>query len=75
VFIILPSGQSPIVVIFTADDVFYLQRLSSNLESSNHASDCFICDVGALVVAAESLLAMSVLFEVMAECQRATSVL
>jgi hypothetical protein len=53
-FIILPSGQSPIVVIFTANDVFCLQRLSSNLESSNHASDCFICDVGASVVAAES---------------------
>jgi hypothetical protein len=67
VFIILPSGQSPIVVIFTVDDVFCLQRLSSNLESLNHASDCFICDVGALVVAAELLLVMLALFEVMAE--------
>ena len=66
-FIILPSGQSSIVVMFTADDVFCLQRLSSNLESSNHASDCFICDVGALVVAAELLLVMLALFEVMAE--------
>jgi hypothetical protein len=56
--IILPSGQLPIVLIFTANDVFCLQRLSSNLESSGHASDCFICDVNALVVAAELLLAM-----------------
>jgi hypothetical protein len=67
VFIILPSGQSPIVVIFTVDDVFCLQRLSSNLESSDHASDCFICNVSALVVAAELLLVMLVLFGVMAE--------
>ena len=66
-FIILPSGQSPIVVIFTADDVFCLQRLSSNLESSGHASDRFICDVSALVVAAELLLSMLALFEVMTE--------
>jgi hypothetical protein len=67
VCIILPSGQSSIVLIFTANDVFYLQRLSSNLESLGHASDCFICDVSALVVAAELLLAMLALFEVMAE--------
>jgi hypothetical protein len=67
VFIILPSGQSPIVVIFTVDDVFCLQRLSSIFELSNHASDCFICDVGALVVAAELLLVMLALFEVMVE--------
>ena len=65
--IILPSGQSSIVLIFTANDVFCLQRLSSNLESSGHISDCFICDVSALVVAAELLLAMLALFEVMAE--------
>jgi hypothetical protein len=51
----------------TANDLFCLQRLSSNLESSGHASDCFICDVSALVVAAELLLAMLALFEVMAE--------
>jgi hypothetical protein len=37
------------------------------MESSGHASDCFICDVSALVVAAELLLAMLALFEVMAE--------
>ena len=66
-FIILPSGQSPIVVIFTIDDVFCLQRLSSNLESSDHASDCFICAASALVVAVELLLVMLALFEVMAE--------
>jgi hypothetical protein len=35
--------------------------------SSNHASDCFLRDVSALVVAAELLLAMSALFEVTAE--------
>jgi hypothetical protein len=63
----LPFGQSSIILIFTANDVFCLQRLSSNLESSGHASDCFICDVSALVVAAELLLAMLALFEVMAE--------
>jgi hypothetical protein len=67
VCIILPSGQSSIVLIFTANDVFCLQCLSSNLGSSDHASDCFICDVSALVVAAELLLAMLALFEVMAE--------
>jgi hypothetical protein len=67
VCIILPSGQSSIVLIFTANDVFCLQRLSSNLGSSDHASDCFICDVGALVVAVELLLAMLALFEVMTE--------
>jgi hypothetical protein len=37
------------------------------LGSSDHASDCFICDVGALVVAVELLLAMLALFEVMTE--------
>jgi hypothetical protein len=63
----LPFGQSSIILIFTANDVFCLQRLSSNLESSGHASDCFICDVSALVVAAELLLTMLALFEVMAE--------
>jgi hypothetical protein len=67
VCIILPSGQSSVVLIFTTDDVFCLQCLSSNMESSGHASDCFICDVSALVVAAELLLAMLALFEVMAE--------
>jgi hypothetical protein len=67
VCIILPSGQSLIVLIFTANDVFCLQRLSSNLESSGHASDCFICDVSDLVVAAELLLAMLALFKVMVE--------
>ena len=66
-FIILPSGQSSIVVIFTADDVFCLQCLSSNLESSDHSSDCFICNVSALVVAAELLLVMLALFEIMTE--------
>ena len=65
--IILLSGQSSIVLIFTANDVFCLQCLSSSLGSSDHASDCFICDVSALVVAAELLLAMLALFEVMAE--------
>jgi hypothetical protein len=67
VCIILPSGQSLIVLIFTANDVFCLQRLSNNLESSDHASDCFICDVSALVVAAELLLVVLALFEVMTE--------
>jgi hypothetical protein len=67
VFFILPSGQSPIIVIFTVDDVFCLQRLSSNLKSLDHASDCFICNVSALVVASELLLVMLALFEVMAE--------
>jgi hypothetical protein len=67
VCIILPSGQSSIVLIFSANDFFCLQRLSSNLESSGHASDCFICDVSALVVAAELLLAMLAFFDVMAE--------
>jgi hypothetical protein len=67
VCIILPSGQSSIVFIFTANDVFCLQRLSRNLELSGHVSDCFICDVSALWVAAELLLAMLALFEVMAE--------
>ena len=66
-FFILPSGQSSIVLIFTANDVFCLQSLSSNLESSGHALDCFICNVSALVVAAELLLVMLALFEVMAE--------
>ena len=65
--IILPSAHSAIVLIFTANDVFCLQRLSSNLESSGHASDRFIRYVSALVVAAELLLAMLALFEVMAE--------
>ena len=65
--IILPSGQSSVVLIFTTDDVFCLQCLSSNLGSLDHTSDCFICDVSALVVAAELLLAMLALFEVMAE--------
>jgi hypothetical protein len=65
--IILPSGQPSIALIFTANDVFCLQHLSSNLESSGHVSDRFICDVNALVVAAELLLAMLALFEVMAE--------
>jgi hypothetical protein len=55
VLIILPPGQSPIVAIFIVNDVFCLPRLSSNLESSNHASDCFICDVVVSEVAAESL--------------------
>jgi hypothetical protein len=41
--------------------------LEECLESSNHASDYFLCDVSALVVAAELLLAMSALFEVTAE--------
>jgi hypothetical protein len=67
VCIILPSGQSSIVLIFTANDVFCLQRLSNNLGSSDHALDCFICDVSALVVAVELLLMMLALFEVMAE--------
>jgi hypothetical protein len=67
VCLILPSGQSSIVSIFTANDVFCLQRLSNNLGSSDHASDYFICDVSALVVAAELLLAMLALFEVVAE--------
>jgi hypothetical protein len=67
VCIILPSGQSSIVLIFTANDVFCLQRLSSNLESSGHASDRFIRDVSALVVAAELLLVMLALFEIMTE--------
>jgi hypothetical protein len=67
VCIILPSGQSLIVLIFIANDVFCLQRLKNNLGSSDHASDCFICDVGALVVAAGLLLVMLALFEVMAE--------
>jgi hypothetical protein len=67
VCIILPSGQSSIVLIFTANDVFCLQRLSSNLESSGHASDRFIRYVSALVVAAELLLVMLALFEIMTE--------
>jgi hypothetical protein len=67
VCIILPSGQSLIVLIFTANDFFCLQRLSNNLGSSDHASDCFICDVSALVVAAKLLLVMLALYEVMAE--------
>jgi hypothetical protein len=67
VCIILPSGQSSIVLIFIANDVFCLQRLSSNLESSGHASDYFICDISALVVAAKLLLAMLALFDEMAE--------
>jgi hypothetical protein len=67
VCIILPSGQSSIVFIITANDVFCLQRLNSNLESLGRASNCFISDVSALVVADEFLLATFALFEVMAE--------